>query len=1032
MRISAIFIQRPIATTLLAIGLGFAGIFAFNSLPIASLPQVDFPTIAVSASLPGASPENMATSVASPLERQLGRIAGITQMTSSSVMGLSQINLQFDLSRNINGAARSVQSAINASLGQLPPNLPNNPFYRKINAADPPILILSMTSQHLKQSELYDVASSFLQQKISQISGVGQVFVGGSSLPAVRIDLNPTTLNSYGISLPTVAAVIAAANVNQAKGQIPIAEDSLSDLLSNDQIFKASHYAPLIIAYRNNSPVRISDVARVHDSVQDVRNAGISGGKPAVLMVVFKEPGANVISTVDRVKATLPELKSAIPATIDLEVVVDRTKIIRASLHDVEFTLIIAMLLVILVTYLFLGNVRAMLIPGVAVPLSILGTFAVMKLLGYSLNNLSLMALTISTGFVVDDAVVVLENISRHLEMGKNRLQAALDGAKEVNFTVISMSISLIAVFIPILFMGGLVGRLFREFAVSLSTAIFISMIISLTVTPMMCSRLLKVKQEKNSNSLMRFMSTIHHGYGKSLAWSLNHSRLMQFLTLLMILLTVFLFIIIPKGFFPQQDTGQLNGTIQTDQSLSFQATNTLFNRFVKILREDPAVANITGFIGGSNRTSQGAVYVTLKAPKERQISADQVINRLRPNLANVRGARLLLQSAQDLTVGSRQASGQYQFTISADKFLDLKKWSTLVYEKMSQLPGIVDLNSDERNHGLQIFVEVNRDLASGFGISLEQIDQTLYNAFGQSLVSTMYTAMNQYYVVMGVAPEFWQRPETLNEIYVISATGAKIPLSAFARFSPSSAPLAINHQGQAPAVTFSFNLLPGTPLDQVVKSINSGLADLGLPRTIQGTFQGTAQAFQDSLADEPYLILAALLAVYIVLGMLYESLIHPITILSTLPSAGVGALLALLLSRTDFSIIALIGVILLIGIVKKNAIMMIDFALEVERKQNKSPRESIYEAALLRFRPIMMTTMAAMFGALPLVFGMGIGSELRRPLGIAIVGGLVVSQLLTLYTTPVIYLAMENVRIGFHRFIADLKNRKEPSTKFN
>jgi multidrug efflux pump len=1022
MSLSALFIMRPIATTLLAIGLALAGMVAFNLLPIAPLPQVDFPSITVNAAFPGASPENMATSIASPLERQLGHIAGITQMTSASVLGVTQISLQFDLARDINAAARDVQAAINAARGQLPPNLPNNPTYRKINLADPPIMILSLTSPQLRPSELYDVASSLLQQKLSQVSGVGQVFVGGSSLPAVRVELNPTVLNSYGIGLPTVAAAIAAANVNQAKGQIPIGKTSLADLMNNDQLFKASQYEPLIISYRNNSPVRISDVAEVHDSVQDVRNAGLANGKPSVLLVIFKEPGANVIKTVDRLRAALPQLRTAIPATIDLDIMLDRTKSIRASLHDVEFTLLVSILLVILVTFLFLGSVRAMLIPGVAVLLSILGTFAVMKLFGYSLNNLSLMALTISTGFVVDDAVVVLENITRHLEMGKNRLQAALEGAKEVSFTVVSMSFSLIAVFIPILLMGGLVGRLFREFSISLSIAILISMVISLTVTPMMCSRLLPLYQVKNKNPLAGFMEAIHKRYERSLTWSLYHPKLMQFLTLLMIILTIFLFIIVPKGFFPQQDTGQLSGTLQTDQSLSFQATNKLFKQFVDIIRHDPAVENVAGYIGGVNRTTQGVLFATLKPLDQRHLSADQVVNRLRPELAKIRGATLYLQASQDLTVGSRLAAGQYQYTLSADKLSLLHKWAPLVTEKLSQLPGIADLNSDQRDQGLQVFVKVNRDSASSFGISTEQIDETLYNAFGQSLVSTMYTSMNQYYVVMEVAPQYWQRPETLNEIYVITASGKKVPLSAFASFAPSSSLLAVNHQEQAPAATLSFNLLPGMPLNKAVNNILSSVSKMGLPRTVQGAFQGTAQAFQDSLANEPYLILAALIAVYIVLGMLYESLIHPVTILSTLPSAGVGALLALLLTGTDFSIIALIGMILLIGIVKKNAIMMIDFALEVERKQNKSPQQAIYEAALMRFRPIMMTTLAAMFGALPLIFGQGLGAELRRPLGIAIVGGLLVSQLLTLYTTPVIYLAMENVSISFRRFVAGLK----------
>lgn len=1021
MSIPSLFIKRPVATVLLAIGLALAGIAAFNTLAVAPLPKIDFPSITVTASMPGASPENMATSIASPLEHQLGIIAGLNQMTSSSVLGVTQINLQFDLSRDIDGAARDVQSAINAAAGQLPPNLPSNPTYRKVNPADSPILVLTLTSNRYTPGELYDYGSSILQQKLSQINGVGQVIVGGSSLPAVRVELNPTTLNSYGLSLPDVASAIANANVNQAKGQFELSKTRLSEIVTNDQIFKAYQYKPLIIAYRNNSPVRISDVAEVHDAVQDVRNTGMANGKPSVILVIFKQPGANVIKTADLVKQALPQLKASIPADIDLEVSLDRTKTIRASLFDVELTLMISILLVILVTYLFLGSLRAMLIPGLAIPLSLLGTFAVMKLLGFSLDNLSLMALTISTGFVVDDAVVVLENVTRHLEMGKSRLKAALDGAREVSFTVVSMSISLIAVFIPILFMSGLVGRIFREFAVTLSTAIMISMLISLSLTPVMCAALLK-PQNKTSKGVS-FVSSLRRHYENSLSWALARPKLILSLSLVILIVNILLFYLVPKGFFPQQDTGQINGTIQTEQNQSFQATKKHFETFIHIILKDPAVESVVGFVGGSNRTTQGSVFITLKPSGQRQGSADTVINRLRPKLAKVLGASLYLQASQDLTVGNRQANAQFQYTLASDNLGLLNKWATVVTQKLSKLPGIADLNTDQRTNGLQVFVDVDRDAASNFGISTAQIDTTLYNAFGQSLVSTMYTAMNQYYVVMEVAPKFWQRPQTLQEIYVFTPTGLAVPLSAFASFAPGATLLAVNHQGQTPSVTLSFNLLPNMPLGQAVDSIITAVDDLHLPPAIQGTFQGTAQAFQDSLRNEPYLILTALLAVYIVLGILYESLIHPVTILSTLPSAGVGALLALLLSGTDLSIIALIGMILLIGIVKKNAIMMIDFALETERAQHKTSREAIYEAACLRFRPIMMTTMAALFGALPLVFGFGLGAELRRPLGIAIVGGLLFSQLLTLYTTPIIYLSMERLSQRFHTLFGTRKN---------
>ena len=1002
MNITTFFIKRPVAATLLACGIALAGLSAFNLLPVSSLPAIDFPTISVQASLPGASPEIMATSVATPLERQFGRIAGITQMTSSSVLGSTNITIQFDLNRNIDGAARDVQAAIYAAAAYLPPNLPNNPTYRKVNPADAPILIMALTSTIFTTGQLYGAASNILAQKLSQVNGVGQVVIGGSSLPGVRVELNPTALNKYRISLEDVKTAIAAANVNLPKGQISFNGNN-AEIYTNDQLFAAKEYRPLIIAYHNNQPVRLSDVGQVVDSIENIRTAGLADDKPAVLLVIFRQPGANVIKTVNNIQQAMPFLKAVIPTAMNMTVMMDRTTTIKASLRDVELTLIIAVILVILVVYIFLGNWRAAAIPSVAVPLSLLGTFGVMYVLGYSLDNLSLMALTISTGFVVDDAVVVLENVTRHIESGMAPVAAAIQGAKEVSFTVISMSLSLIAVFLPILLMGGLVGRLFHEFAVTLSVAILMSLIISLTVTPVMCAELLR-------NGAPPIKKHQKNGYEKSLAWALANTTLMFLLTIAAIILSILLFIMVPKGFFPQQDTGRISGSIQADQNISFRAMQQKLDDFARIIQGDQAVKHVVAFTGSTGTTTNsGLVFITLKdLAKRHHLSVDEVINRLRPKLAVVSGATLYLQAAQDLVIGGRLGNAEFQYTLWTDQLKEINNWGPKVMQRISQLHGITDVNSDQFSHGLQSFVTYDRDTASRFGISSEMMDNILYDAFGQNQISIIYTPLTQYHVVMEVAPPFWQRPESLNDIYVPSSTNTPVPLSAIAHFASSTTLLAVNHQNQFPAVTISFNLLPGIALGDVVARVTRAVDEMHLPINIQSTFQGTAQAFQASLSSEPYLIFAALLTVYIVLGILYESLIHPLTILSTLPAAGCGALLALLVTGTDLSVVALIGIILLIGIVKKNAIMMIDFALDEQRNKQLSPKDAIYGAALKRFRPIMMTTLAALFGALPLVLGIGIGSELRRPLGIAIVGGLIVSQMLTLYTTPVIYLLLD------------------------
>ncbi len=1015
MNISAPFIKRPVATTLLTIGLVLSGLVAVRTLPVSPLPQVDFPTINVSAGLPGASPETMATAVAAPLERQFAHIAGVTEMTSSSGLGSTSITLQFELSRDIDGAARDVQAAINAARTNLPANLPSNPRYRKVNPADAPVLILALTSDTSKRENMYDVASTILAQKLSQVEGVGQVSVGGSSLPSVRVELNPTALNKYGIGLNDVSSALNATNANKPKGQL--SDDSRTwEIRTNDQIYTAAEYKPLIITYRSGAAVRLADVADVQDSVEDLRNSGLVNGKPAVMVIVFRQPGANIIDTVDRVLALLPQLEASLPGAVKLSVVNDRTPSIRGSLKDVEITLVISAVLVILVVFIFLRNIRATLIPAIAVPVSLIGTFGVMYLFNYSLDNLSLMALTIATGFVVDDAIVVLENITRHMEQGMSAEEAAYLGAKEIGFTVLSISISLIAVFIPILLMGGMLGRLFREFAVTLSAAIMISLVVSLTTTPMMCARLLKsdkgVEHGWLYNKGERAFDWLHKHYETTLKRALQHPLLMISLTIITVAIFVVLFINIPKGLFPQQDTGRLMGSIQASQDISFQAMNEKLKAIVDIIQADPAVATVAAFSGGGSTRNTARMFIALKPYSESKLRTDEVIARLRGKLVSVPGAPAYLQSVQDLRLGGRMGGAQFQYTLQGDNLDELLTWAPRIEQQLRTLPGIADVNSDQQDKGSQSLIVIDRTTASRLGISTQVIDETLYGAFGQKQVSVMYTLLNQYHVVMEVAPQYWQRPETLRDIYVRSSTGSLVPLSAFSHFEPTRTALAVAHQGQFPAVTLSFNLPSGTALGDAVNAIDDATAKMGIPSTIRGTFQGTAQVYLSSLAGLPLLILAALIAVYIVLGVLYESYIHPITIISTLPSAGVGALLALMICNTELSIIAMIGLILLIGIVKKNGIMMVDFALEAERKDGSRPEDAIFQACMLRFRPIMMTTAAALLGALPLAIGLGVGGELRRPLGISIVGGLIFSQMLTLYTTPVVYLYMDRFRL--------------------
>jgi multidrug efflux pump len=1070
MNLSAPFIARPVATTLLTIGIALAGLVAFLKLPVSPLPKVDFPTIQVSASLPGASPETVATSLTTPLERALGAIAGVTEITSMSTVGNARITLQFDLSRSIDGAARDVQAAINAARMEMPSDLPTNPQYRKINPADAPAVVLAVTSDIIGQGRLFDAASNILQQKLSQVTGVGQVVLGGSSLPAVRVEINPTALNKYQIGLESVRAALAAANANSPKGALEDGERRFQ-IYSNDQARTAEEYRPLIIAWRNGAPVRLSDVAEVIDATENIRNEGQANGKRSVLVIIYLQPNANVIESVDAIRGLLPELQAALPNDVDLQVVSDRTITIRASLKEVEHALLISIILVVLVTFAFLRSARAGFVAAVAVPVSLIATFGGMYPLGYSINNLSLMAMAIAAGFVVDDAIIVLENVSRHIEAGMGRIDAALQGAREVGFTVVSMSVSLIAVFIPILLMQGIVGRLFREFAVTLSIAILISMVVSLTTTPMMCAYVLRPHDTTRPPGRFfrwseRGFAALQRWYGGSLRFVLRHPLLTMLVFLATVILNIDLYVTIPKGFFPQQDTGRIVGGIRADQSISFQAMRRKFRQFMEIVRQDPAIESVAGFTGGFS-TNSGFVFATLKPLNERKISADQVIARLRPKLAQVPGANLFLAAVQDIRVGGRQSNAQYQFTLQADSLPDLYTWAPKLVEALRQDSSVItDVDSDQQQRGLQVNLTIDRDAAARLGVSTRSISSTLYDAFGQRQVSTIYNALNQYHVVMEVGPEYWENPERLKDIYVSTtggaisgaqATGAivsttplaagavdpaqavrnqrtnaiavsgrgsastgaavsttaetMIPLSQLTKYEYGTTPLAVNHQGLFVASTVSFNLVPGKTLSDAVSFVNATMHEIGMPATIHGSFQGTARAFQQNLSSQLLLVLAALAAVYIVLGILYESYIHPITILSTLPSAGIGALLALKITNVEFSLIAMIGVLLLIGIVKKNAIMMIDVALDRERNDGLDPAEAIHQAAVLRFRPILMTTMAAILGALPLAIGFGDGAELRQPLGISIIGGLFVSQILTLYTTPVIYLYLDRFR---------------------